>query len=273
MKNLRNRPTLPEYLTQLWRRRHFILAEARNRAFADGRDMFLGKWWVILTPLLQVLIYALVFGVILRTSRGIENFIGFLVIGVVFFRFFAKSISTSGNLIPSQKSMISSFRFPRASLVLSANLRNAFDSIPAAVVSVGIALAFQYDKPVSWTTILVIPIFVLLHLFNCGVSFYIARAAAFLPDLRSLIPLLVRALFFTSGIFFSIERFDTRPGLTAVIELSPYYQFLHTVRVCVLDGDIPPVSSWLYLSGWSILLCVTGLVYFWRAEEQYATVR
>lgn len=273
LHTLQVRPTLSDYFSQLWSRRHFIFIEARSKALADGRDMFLGNFWIFLNPLFQVFVYAVVFGILLKTSRGIDNFIGFLVIGVIFFGFISKGITSSSGLILGQKNMISSFRFPKASLVISANLRHLIDNVSAALVAVGIAILFQLDKPFHWQIIWVIPIFLLVHLFNTGVGFFVARATAFVPDLKSIVALVVRALFFISGIFFSIDRFDSEPLLREIMQLNPIYQFLTMVRLCVLDGLTPPVSMWLYVSGWSFMLLALGLVYFWRAEERYARVK
>lgn len=57
LQRLRARPSLADYTRQLWGRKNFILAEARGRALRGGSDTFLGKAWIVLDPLLQVLLY------------------------------------------------------------------------------------------------------------------------------------------------------------------------------------------------------------------------
>lgn len=267
------RPPLHHYLKALWQRRFFIWEDSKSKSFNDGRDTFLGGVWIFLNPLLQVAIYALVFGLILKTSRGMDNFLGFLVIGVIFFGFFSKGINGGSALIQSQRSMITSFHFPKAALVVSSVTKQFLDNLVPALMAVILALAFQPNVPPSWTVLLVVPLYLLTHVFIAGFEFFIARATAFVPDLKGLVNLLVRGLFFISGVFFTIDRFDTAPSLRAFVELNPIYQFLSAVRSCVIDGQAPPIEVWLYLSLWSLLTFVVGFVYFWKAEARYASVR
>ena len=76
------RPPLGRYVRQLWERRHFIRAEARGRVIGSSRGMVLGLGWLVLRPLLDGAAYFLVFGLLLGTGSNIDNFVGFLLIGV-----------------------------------------------------------------------------------------------------------------------------------------------------------------------------------------------
>lgn len=267
------RPPLLAYIKALWQRRFFIWEDSKSKSFNDGRDTFLGSIWIFLNPLLQVAIYGLVFGLILKTSRGMDNFLGFLILGVIFFGFVSKGLNSGSALIQGERSMITSFHFPKAALVVSSVTKQFLDNLVPAIMAVTLALLSQPHKTPSWTVILVVPLFLLIHVFIVGAEFMIARATAFIPDLKGLVNLLVRGLFFISGVFFTIDRFDTAPSVRAFVEVNPIYQFLSAVRSCVLDGQAPPLSMWIYLSTWSFLLLVIGFVYFWKAEAKYASVR
>lgn len=273
LQRLDARPNLKLYLGQLWRRRFFIWYDAKSKAFKAGRNTYLGRLWVLLEPLLQVSVYGLVFGLILQVSRGVDNFVGFLVIGVIFFGFVSKSLSSAASLVRQSRNLITSFRFPRAAIVFSASARLFLDSLIPAILAVFLAVIFQVDKPLNWTILLTLPLFFLMHLFNLGLLFWIGRLTAFFPDFKSLVNLVNRALFFTSGVFFSIDRFDTHPLIQSFVEINPIYQFLMAVRTCVLDGTVPDLEVWTYLTIVSVLLAITGFFYFWQAEERYSRVR
>src|SRR4029450_3602206 len=75
------RPSLPAYVRQLWGRRHFILAFSRAKLVAQYSQAKLGQLWQVTTPLLNALVYFLIFGVLLNASRGMskEVYIPFLV--------------------------------------------------------------------------------------------------------------------------------------------------------------------------------------------------
>jgi len=273
LHSLEARPPLPAYIVQLWQRRHFARAEARSKSFSEGRDMFLGKIWIILNPLLQVAIYALIFGMVLQISRGMENFIGFLVIGVIYFGFVSTALNSSSNLIRSSRGLISSFSFPKASLVFSAIFRQLLDNVVPVLVAVAIALAFQPTVNVNWTLTLLPVHFLLLHVFLTGCSLIIARITAFIPDFKGIVTLISRGLFFASGVFFPISRFDGHPVLMSIMQGNPVYEFLTVVRAIILEGQPGPVSMWIDIIFWSFGLLLIGLLYFWHAEARYASVK
>ncbi len=64
------RPGLVEYVRQLWGRRHFILAFSQAKLTAQYSQAKLGQLWQVVTPLLNALVYFLIFGLILGADRG-----------------------------------------------------------------------------------------------------------------------------------------------------------------------------------------------------------
>lgn len=273
LSTLKVRPSFWKYLGDIWSIRAFVYKEAQVKAFSTGRDTFLGRLWLFLDPIFQVSLYGLVFGLILQVSRGMDNFIGFLVIGVIFFRVLTRGLSSGSSLIQKSRGLISSFHFPRAALPVSSTLRNFLDDLLPSVLAIACALLFQLNNAFSWTVVLVIPLYILMHIFTLGTMLFVARATAFIPDLKSIITLSSRGLFFVSGVFFDISRFDSHPEIQQIMMANPIYQFLNAVRVCVLGGGVPPLEQWLYLSAWSFGLLIMGAIYFWSAEERYSSVK
>ena len=253
--------------------RFFIRASARGQAFTTGDNTFLGRLWLVLNPILQVAVYALVFGLILKISRGMDNFLGFLTIGVTFFGFLSRGLSAGSNLITSSRGMIRSFDIPSATVAISSTAKAFYSNLVPAVVAVVLALAFQADKPVSPTILLIPFAYVLMHLFIAGCTLITARLTAFVPDFASLISVFVRALFFISGIFFDIDRFDDVPWLRDIMILNPFYQFLKLLRTLTLDGNVPHADAWIYLLFWSVIIFTVGIIFFWQAEPRYKRVR
>lgn len=273
LKQLHARENIVDYVKIVWQRRHFIWADTKSKSLSSGNGTYLGMAWIVLEPLFQVAVYAIVFGAILKISRGMDNFLGFLMIGVIFFGFFTAGITSGGNLIQRSRNLISSFNFPKVSLAVSIVARQFVDHLVPALVAIVGALAFQWGNGVSISLLGIIPIYVLAHIFAFGCICIGARMSAFFPDITKILKLVNRALFFTSGVFFTIERFDTHPFLTKFVEANPIYQFLNAARTCVLDGEFPSAGTWIYIAAWSIAVAIIGLIYFWQAEERYVAVR
>lgn len=93
------------------------------------------------------------------------------------------------------------------------------------------------------------------------------------PDLKSVISIAGRALFFLSGVFFTIERFDGHEVIQTIVKLNPIYQFLASARQLVLEGTWLEVSIWGYMILWAIGLPLSGLLFFWAGEDKYALVK
>lgn len=273
LSKLNVRPGLPRYMRQIWARRYFIVTDARFRAFRTVKSYRLWRFWLVAQPLLDAAMYGLIFGLLLKTSRGIDNFLGFLVLGVTFFSLLTSLVNGGQSLLQTSKNLMQAFAFPRAALVLSQSLRYMIDSLPALIIGVVFALVAQYREPLSWKVILVVPLALLMWLMGTGLMFIVARLTAFIPEVKVLINLAIRGWFFASGVFFSIERFAESGEAHRLLAANPGYIFLRSVRECVIYDTVPSLASWLQLVAWSVGLFSIGLVFFWLAEERYVRVQ
>src|SRR5580700_8694174 len=113
------RPPVLAYLRQLWRRHQFIMAFATARNVAMYTEARLGQLWQVLTPLLNVAVYWLIFGIILDTSKGIPDFISFLVVGVFVFNFTQRAFIATSTVVTDSLPLIRALQFPRAALPLA----------------------------------------------------------------------------------------------------------------------------------------------------------
>lgn len=266
---LATRPTLGEYISKLVARRHFIVADARAKALRTTRDYRLWQLWLVLNPLFDVALYGFLFGLLLKTSRGIENFIGFLFIGIIFMSMMTGLMNSGISLMQSSRSMIRAFQFPRASIPFSTALRSLIDNVLPACVALIAAFLFQWGTWPSWTVVFVIPLFLLIHVFGCGLMMITARLTAQIPEAKTILGLLTRGLFFLSGVMFSIDRFAEHSVVHQVMTANPCYIFLTAIRDSTIYRTAPSLETWGQLLAWSVGAFVIGFIFFWRAEDQY----
>ena len=266
---LNPRPSLGGYIKELWGRRFFIGAEARSKALRSTRDYRLWKLWLVVSPILDVAFYGLLFGLLFKTARDVDNFVGYLFIGLIFMRMLTSMLGSGNGLISSSKAMISAFPFPRASLVFSQTLRAAIDNLLPAGVALILAFVAQWGDFPTWTTILVVPLYVMLHLFGCGLMLIFARLTAEIPDVKALVPIITQAWFFLSGVMFTMDRFSHVPTLQKIMVENPAYEFLTAIRDVTIYGTVPALDVWLILLVWTAGTFIVGFVYFWAAEEKY----
>ncbi|HEX5541276.1 MAG TPA: ABC transporter permease [Micromonospora sp.] len=265
------RPSLAEYTRQLWSYRHFIAAHSRGRLVATFTKARLGQLWQVLTPLTNAAVYYLIFGMVLKTSRGIDNFIAYLCIGLFLFTFTQNAVIHGTQSITNNLGLIRALHFPRACLPLSVTLTQLQQLIASMVVLFGIILVTGEPLTMAW--LLVVPVLLLQSLFNAGLVLALARLGSKITDLKQLMPFVTRTWMYASGVLYSVTRFTDLPGPAAeILQLNPLLVYIELARDALLasaPSAIPASRLWLLGVGWALLMAVGGYIYFWLGEKEY----
>ncbi|MFF1356064.1 ABC transporter permease [Streptomyces sp. NPDC058297] len=268
------RPSLFEYVGQLWGRRHFILAFSQAKLTAQYSQAKLGQLWQVATPLLNAAVYYLIFGLILHASRGMsmDVYIPFLVTGVFVFTFTQSSVMAGVRAISGNLGLVRALHFPRASLPISFALQQLQQLLFSMIVLFIVAVGFGSYPGLSW--LLIVPVLALQFLFNTGLALIMARLGSKTPDLAQLMPFVMRTWMYASGVMFSIPiMLADKPAWVAdLLQWNPAAIYMDLMRFALIDGygssNLPP-HVWAVAAGWSVLVAVGGFVYFWKAEERY----
>ncbi|MEU9644630.1 ABC transporter permease [Streptomyces sp. NPDC048188] len=268
------RPSLMEYVRQLWGRRHFILAFSQAKLTAQYSQAKLGQLWQVATPLLNAFVYFAIFGLILDAGKGMAKdvYIPFLVTGVFVFTFTQSSAMAGVRAISGNLGLVRALHFPRASLPVSFALQQLQQLLASMIVMFAVAIGFGSYPTLSW--LLIVPALLLQFLFNVGLALIVARMGAKTPDLAQLMPFIMRTWMYASGVMFSIPiMLKDKPGWVAdLLQWNPAAVYMDLIRFALIDGygseNLPP-HVWAVALGWAVVLAVGGFVYFWKAEESY----
>ncbi|MEU6086591.1 ABC transporter permease [Streptomyces sp. NPDC047085] len=268
------RPSLVEYVRQLWGRRHFILAFSQAKLTAQYSQAKLGQLWQVVTPLLNAGVYYFIFGVILHASRGMSQdvYIPFLVTGVFVFTFTQSSIMSGVRAISGNLGLVRALHFPRASLPISFSLQQLQQLLFSMIVVFIVTIGFGSYPGASW--LLIVPILVLQFLFNTGLAMILARMGAKTPDLAQLMPFVLRTWMYASGVMFSITATmqDRAEWIVRLLQVNPAAVYMDLMRFALIDGygssNLPP-HVWAIALFWAVVVFAGGFVYFWKAEERY----
>lgn len=263
------RPGFVDYAISVWNYREFVFYDAKSRVQSGNRRDRLGSMWLVLNPILNGLTYFLIFGLLLGTGRGIENFIGYLVIGIFLFQYSSRCITNGARSIQQNRAVIQAFTFPRATLPIAVNLRELLANIPVFIVMVLIVLVVPPTEEISWLGLLIIPALLLQSIFNLGVGLILARVVSKVNDVVHLLSFALRAWMYGSAVFYSFDKFINHPLLLEIIKLNPLFNVLDIVRDVLLYNTLPDWQSWAILTCWAFGALAIGAAYFWRAEETY----
>lgn len=273
LRAVSGRPPFGQYLKQLWHRRHFIWWDSRGKVASSTVEDRLGSFWLILRPILDAMFYWLIFGLLLNMSRGMDNYIAFVIIGVFMFQNTSGAINSGTRVITSSKSMIRAFQFPRAALPLATLVRDYLQRVPAILVMFVIIMAIPPHELPTTTWLLFPVILVLQMVMDFGLLLLFSRLGVMLPDLAKAMAFVTRILMYGSGVIFPIDRFISHPTIMSIINLNPIYVVLDMYRLILIDGTVPPTHHWIVLGSWAFGLLIVGFLFFWRGEETYSRER
>ncbi|MGS2618189.1 ABC transporter permease [Micromonospora sp. LZ34] len=266
------RPSLAEYSRRLWHYRHFISAYANAKLLASFSNAKLGQLWQVLTPLTNAAVYYLIFGVVLKQDE-IPNFIAYLCTGLFIFNFTQTAVQNGTQSITGNLGLIRALHFPRACLPLAVTVTQFQQLLGSMVVLFAIVLVT--GEPITLAWLMLVPAILLQTVFNAGLTMAVARLGAKVADLKQVMPFLLRAWMYGSGVLYSVTLFENElpAWATRLVELNPMLVYIELGRVALLE-DAPLLNSslpqlWLVAVGWAIVMGAGGFLYFWRGEQEY----
>lgn len=259
-------PRLGDYLRDIWSRREFAIIVPYHDLRVQKINTVVGQFWHFLNPAFTFLVYYIIFGLILGVDRGIDNYVGFLVIGVLLFTMMTRVMTDGLKAIENNAGLIRSVEFPRALLPITSVIGQMMAFVPALVVLFG-ALFLTGERP-TWRWFLVLPGMLFIFLINLGVAWLMARAGFAVRDLGQVIQHIIRLLFYASGVLFLPDQFiDSELGVR-LFAINPLYDVLTYMRWALMGLEMRPEVV-VMLIFYSITLPVIGLIVFMRAEHKY----
>lgn len=258
----------------LWCHRGLIAQFTRREIEGRYRSSFLGFAWSFVQPLVLLVIYTFVFGVVLkarwpdtRTDR-LSEFGLVLFSGLIGFGIFSESVNRASTLIVSVPNYVKRVVFPLEVLPVSVLGSALFH----AMVSLSVLLAghlFLYGQ-LPWTIILVPLVILPLVLFSLGLGWFLASLGVFVRDLGHLIALVVQVLMFATPIFYPLESIPVR--LRPVVSMNPLTPIVGNIRGAIFRAEPP---QWLDLLAWtavSAAVMLLGYAWFMRTKKAFADV-
>lgn len=264
MKDKRNKKSLGLNLIYSIRKYKFLLNQLVSRDFKSKyKRSVLGVVWSFLNPLLTITVQYIVFSNLFRFD--IDNYIVYLLTGVVFFNFFSEATSQSMNAIVGNASLITKVYVPKyiypISKVMSSTINLLFSTIPLMVV-------------ILVTGIKITPSFVLLPMgflfiiiFSLGIGFILASIMVFFRDTQFLWGIIIMLWMYLTPIFYPESILPK--NLLLIMDLNPLYHYIKFIRIIILEGVSPNPALYLYCFAFSIITLFIGAVFFKKSQDKF----
>lgn len=267
-------------LREVWAARELLWVFAVRDIKVIYKQTFFGFAWALVVPLIQVVVFSLLFGVLLGVNRRVDEVAGrqlpyplFALTGQIVWNFFRAVTSGASNSLLSNAAIVRKVYVPRLVLPLASLGRPLLDMAVAFVLMSGLTVWYVhapgYDVWFSWKQMFSVVMLIGCAIPALGVGLVFAAVTVFYRDLRLVLPFLIQMLFFLTPVIYPPEILPEQ--VVWLIYLNPMAGFVQAHRACVLDLPI----DWLGLAisvAISLAVFVFGLFYFTRAERHFADV-
>jgi lipopolysaccharide transport system permease protein len=267
--------TNPMHLARnLWRHRNLIRQFTRREIEGRYKGSFLGLFWSFVNPLVLLLIYTFVFGIVFKTrwpqsrSGSLGEFALVLFCGLTAFNIFSECVNRAPALIIAVPNYVKKVVFPLEILPVSVLGSALFH----ALVSLGILLVANLlvRGVLQWTVVLLPLVMLPLVFLGLGLTWFLASLGVFIRDIGYAVALIVQMLFFVTPILYPLEAIPQ--PMQTIIRLNPLTSIVENFRRVILWGMLPAwtgLGLWLVATGIVMLL---GYAWFMKTKKAFADV-
>lgn len=247
----------------------YAVYSAKSGLKSDVANSHLSWLWWILDPLLFMLVYTFIAMIVFSTKK--EFFPIFVFIGLNMWNFFNKTTLNSVKIVITNRSVVSKVYIPKYILILTEMFEQGFKMCIS--FSIVFVMMIIWKVPVTLNVFYIIPIMMTLVVLTFGLSTIVAHFGVFVEDLRNIMQVLLRLVFYMSGIFYAIEDRIKDPVLnTLMMKCNPMAFLMNACRDCLLYSTTPHRKLILFWFVVGLALSAVGVRTIYKHENSYVKV-
>jgi len=263
---------MKEILAAIWRYRHFIVSSIKNDLRSRFARSKLGGLWMVLQPLAQVAIYALVLSRIMQAKLpGITNryaYVIYLMAGMIAWSLFAEVVSRSLTMFVDSGNLMKKMAFPRVCLPIIVGGSSLVSNLLLLVTAIGVFLLI--GQPLS-LAMLWLPLLIGINLaFALGIGLILGVLNVFVRDVAQVMTVVLQLLFWLTPIVYMPSIIPDR--LRAVLEFNPMMHMVVAFQSVILYGRAPGMAGLIVMASTSFVLLLFALILFRRAAPEMVDV-
>lgn len=248
----------------LYKYRELLKTNVKKEIRGKYKNSFLGVLWSFLNPLLQIIVYAIVFQVILKNPK--ENYAIFLCCGLIPWTFFSSTITRSAFTMIENGNIIKKVYFPREILPISIVTSEAINFMISTIIILGFVLfgGLGISKFIIFYPLVLLAQYVLL----IAISLIVSSISVYVRDLQHLIGVAMQLLFYATPIVYAS---DTIPeSFKWVLNLNPMTYIINGYRDIFYNQTMIDIIPILLLILISAGICVIGYIIFNKLQKGFA---
>lgn len=250
-------------LLELYQYKELIQTLVSRNLKVRYRNSILGYAWTWLDPLMMMFIFILVFDVLFKS--GIKHFPLYLLCGLIPWTFFQNTTGQSVSSITDNAGLIKRVYYPREIFPLTIMLTHGVTMFLSFLVLIPVVLAFGI--PITAKILLFPIISMFFFLFTFGLSLIFSTMNVFMRDIRHIVPLILRLLFYGTPIFYAVENRVPERILDVYMFVNPLAVILNLFRSMFMNYYVPKPIHIAFALVDCILLFLVGYVFFKKNED------
>ena len=259
---------MKKFFTNIKKYFKYAVRSAKAELKSEVEGSYLNWLWWIIEPLCFMLIYSFVFTVVFTSKE--KYFMVFVYLGLTAWEFFSRMISGSVKLISNNHDLVTKVYIPKYILLLG----KSFTYLFKLFISFGILLILMVLMKVPFTPYILFFFVILpvLYVISFGIGLILMHFGVFIEDLQNLTGIVLRLLFYLSGVFYNIN--DRLAGTAKFVLLrgNPAAFLMNEFRKTMLYGKAPSYEGLLFWFIAGVVLCVIGVTIINKYENSYAKV-
>jgi lipopolysaccharide transport system permease protein len=256
------------HLNELWQYRELLYFLAWRDIKVRYKQTVLGAAWAIIQPFFTMVVFTLFFGKLAKIpSEGVPYPI-FSYAGLLPWTFFAQAMNQSSDSLVGNAHLITKVYFPRLAVPLSATLAPFVDFCIAFMVLIGMMFYYQIFPT---GTLVWLPAFLLLAFAtSLGAGLWLSALNVQYRDVRYTVPFLTQIWLFATPVIYPSSA--VHGPWRIILGLNPMTGVVEGFRWALLGIGAAP-GGMIYTSmGVTLLLIITGAIYFKRMEKTFADI-
>lgn len=253
------------YIKEILKRKDLLYYLVKSGLKAEHRNSYLGYFWWLLDPLLNVLVYYFLVVIILNRGDDVANYPLFLVIGLVAWRCISSSINSSAKSIMRYSSIINQVYLPKSIFPLSFTITQLFNfAFGLVVIAIFLTL---YGVVPGWHIVYLPVIIVVQTVFLLSIGLILSFVTVFVRDIDNLITYVIRIFFYASPIIWQGGRFEGTK-LSWIIDLNPIAVIVESYRDILIYHQNPDLTGLGVIFLLASLACMFMIYYYSKNEHK-----
>lgn len=248
----------------LYNYRELLKTNVKKEIRGKYKNSFLGVLWSFLNPLLQIVVYAVVFQLILKNTK--ENYAIFICCGLIPWTFFSSAISRAAFTMVENGNIIKKVYFPREILPISIVTSGAVNFLISTVII--LIFLFAYGLGVTKYIIFYPIILLVQYVLLLGISFIVSAITVYFRDLEHIIGIILMVGFYATPIFYSEGTIPE--SFVNIINLNPMAHIIYAYRDIFYYQQMPNFTSLAIVGAISVAITVIGYFIFKKLQKGFA---